>query len=194
MADNIDVPHPTQKGRSEDFAAIEDFDNPRIDEAVFIRNFLVLMFDPDLPEDVQVASNLRWIKYAGHPAMPLDVYRDGQKIYTVPALLEGSKDALVAKARETDAFRLLLQDVRAKSDIAQHFGDELLNQYVGQMANKDLSVNPKIAAQWRHILDFYGITAEIVKAHTGNELSASGTVSNLQEKNFGQSTDHDEDC
>lgn len=176
-----------------DFAGIDDIPNPQITEAVFIREFLKLVLDTDLPEDVLIAHNARWLHYAKSPYSPMDVTRDGQVIYTVPPLFDSSASVL-NELGESGGFRLLIRTVDEQNKVAAIYGGQVLNAYLGNYANRERVVNPRIAAAWRHILDFYGLAERVVKAHTGQDLTASKGVTSVSEPNFGDSSDFDEDC
>lgn len=180
--------------RSDDlWAEILDFANPQITEKQFINEFLKLMLDPDLTEEVQVAHNTRWLNYAKSVFTALDVTRDGKVIFTVPPLCDPESNVLKQEG-QSDSFRLLLRTVKEQKEIHDHFGTNILNEYIGNYAPNKATISPKIAASWRHILDFYGITTEVVKRHTGNDLVDSAVSVSVTTPNYGDNVDLDEDC
>lgn len=185
------------KTSSESFAAIEDIPNPQITETAFINEFLKLMLDPNLPEDVMIAHNARWLHYAGNPFMPLDVVRNGTVIYTVPALFDNDAKTLNEQG-VNGGFRLLIRTVDDQNKVASHFGNQVLNAYIANYVNRDREINPVIAASWRHIFDFYGIAEEVIRVHTGKEVTANPShainKAAVNVPNYGDDVDLDEDC
>lgn len=190
------------KTSSLDFAGIDEIPNPRIDENVFVRDFLKLMLEPDLPEEVIQAHNLKWIYHTKNVFTPMDVIRGGRQyngtinggeyLYTVPPLFDNSVDTISAAARKEDSFKTLMYNVDQQRKIAQHFGDEVLNKFLTSLINKETKVSPILAARWMHIFEFYGITERVVQTQTGKEYSASTVTGAVSHD--AQSYDEDEDA
>ncbi len=177
------------KGSSDDFIGIDDIPNPRIPEEQFVRDFLLVVLDPDAPAEVMQSYNLRWIAVAGTPLASIDVIRGNQVIYTAPPLIDRSQDILVKGGGKV--FRQFLLDVQHKSQIANHFGDQLLNKFLGDFANRQVEINPSIAAHWRHIFDFYNLTEQIKDKYGVSDTTNKTTAA---DQSFGQSYDTDEDA
>lgn len=167
MSDNdqeIDF-KPLRKTSSEDFMGIFDIPNPTMREEVFISDFLQLMLNPNLSEELEVAHNKRWIAIAGNPMQAIDVMRNGKIIFTAPPLF--STDKPVLSDGHKHLFKELLKDVKEKSDISPILGDQLLNNYIHVIANNDKALNPAYAAHWRHILEFYNLIDRVSEVYTG---------------------------
>lgn len=202
LIENNQQPAKLFKTKSSEFAGIDDIPNPRIDEDVFIRDFLKLMLEPDLAAEVIEAHNLKWIHHAKNPFCPVDVVRGGRMyhgelvggevLFTAPSLFDNTVDTISATAREDGSFRSLMYNVDQQSKIAQHFGDEILNQFLGGLTNRDLKVNPVIAARWIHIFEYYGITDKVVKAQTGKDFTPGPTTGSTSHD--AQNYDEDEDA
>lgn len=185
---------PPRKTSFTDFDGIFDIPNPTMPEHLFIRDFLQLMLNPNLSEDLEIAHNTRWIAIAGNPLQAIDVLRGGKVIFTAPPLFSTDKPVIVDEHRQH--FKSLLQDVKKQSDISPILGDQLLNHYIDVLANDDKTVNPAYAAQWRHILDFYKLTDRVSETFTGKKEAGTpnGNQSGSNGSSFVDDFDSDEDA
>lgn len=185
---------PPRKTSSDDFLGIFDIANPTMSEEVFIRDFLQLMLNPNLSEELEVAHNTRWIAIAGNPMQAIDVIRNGKIIFTAPPLFSTDKPALSDDRRHL--FKALLRDVKEKSDISPILGDQILNNYIHVIANNDKELNPVYAAHWRHILEFYKLIDRVSEVYTGKpdagKLNGNQHLSNGA--GFGNDFGEDEDA
>lgn len=177
-----------------DFDGIFDIPNPTMPEHLFIRDFLQLMLNPNLSEDLEIAHNKRWIAIAGNPLQSIDVLRGNKIIFTAPPLFSTDKPVIVDEHRQH--FKDLLADVKKQSDISPILGDQVLNHYIDVLANTDKTVNPAYAAQWRHILDFYKLTDRVSEKFTGKKAASTpnGNQSVTDGTNFVDNFDADEDA
>ena len=85
-----------------------------------------------------------------------------------------------------------MYNVEQQRKIAQHFGDEVLNQFLAGLTNRDIKVNPLIAARWTHIFEYYGIVDKVVKVQTGKDYTPGSTTGSTSHD--AQNYDEDEDA
>lgn len=185
---------PVRKTSHTDFDGIFDIPNPQMSERVFVNDFLQLMLNPNLSEELEIAHNTRWIAIAGNPLQAIDVIRDGKVIFTAPPLFSTDKPVLADDRKHL--FKQLLKDVKEKSDISPILGDQLLNHYIHVIANGDKSINPAYAAHWMHILEFYGLVNRVSETFTGKPHVGSqhGNQQLADSASFVNNYDADEDA
>lgn len=196
MSENEEVADfkPPRKTSSEDFMGIFEISNPTMSEEVFIRDFLQLMLNPDLRQDLEIAHNSRWIAIAGNPMQPIDVVSKGKVIFTAPPLFSTDKPVLTDDKKHL--FTALLRDVKEKSDISPILGDQLLNNYIHVVANNDQTINPAYAAHWRHILEHYKLIDRVSEMYTGKPAAGilNGNQQSTLDVGFTAAYEQDEDA
>lgn len=188
---------PPRKTSHTDFDGIFDIKNPTMPERTFVMEFLQLLLNPDLTEELEEAYRNRWISYVGNPLHSIDVINpNGEVIYTVPPLLTADKPAI--SPEHMPLFKDLLKDAKEKSAISPILGDQIINGYIDALPNRDKALNPRIAAEWRHILEHYNLVDRISMAYTGKEAPKIDTQSTSAGNEADQSSfnnfDNDEDA
>lgn len=153
--------------------ALSEPDYPRIQESVFVRQYLPMFAANPEKVDGIIYVNA-WINVAGSPFQAVDVYNGTEFLYRVPPLLNAD-DGMLKDLGRNGSIHETLQEAALKANVIPKLGEHHLRQWLTDRLGSGL--NLEIAKQWNAIFARYNLpTIPLGGVETKSSVSDSEPI------------------
>ena len=139
---------------SEVVTALSRPDYPRIQESVFVKQYLPMFAaNPEKVDGIIYVNT--WINVAGSPFQAVDVYNGSEFLYRVPPLLN-SDDTMLKNIGRNGSIHETLQEAALKASVIPKLGEHHIRQWLTDRLGTG-TINLDIARQWNLIFARYNL-------------------------------------
>lgn len=135
-------------------AALSTPDYPRIQESVFVKQYLPMFAADPARVDGIIYVNT-WINVAGSPFQAVDVYQGNVFLYRVPPLLN-SDDTMLKNIGRNGSIHETLQEAALKASVIPKLGEHHIRQWLTDRLGTG-NINLDVARQWNLIFTRYNL-------------------------------------